>query len=201
TARYLGITPEEHRPTTVDALVQDVTARGRLTTGNLATKYLLEVLSSNGRGDLALGLVRRHEYPGRLYMLDRGATTIWERWEDATGGGMNSHNHPMYGTVGAWLYRHLAGLRLDDDAVGFSRIVIDPLVTTPVAHASLALNTVRGRAAVRWTRTGDEVTVHVVVPSGATAHIVPVGEIAQAGHHRYVFGVGTSNGSACMDRC
>lgn len=43
-------------------------------------------------------------------MLSKDATTIWERWEYETGYGMNSHNHPMYGSISAWFYKYLAGI-------------------------------------------------------------------------------------------
>ena len=50
------------------------------------------------------------EYPGWLYAVKLGATTIWERWNslDETGksaeNGMNSLNHYAYGSIAQWLY-------------------------------------------------------------------------------------------------
>ena len=204
TALFLGLVPAEHQDVTVAALVDDVTRRNRLTTGNLATKYLLEALSQAGRGDLAMGLVQRRGYPSWRYMLDHGATTIWERWENATGDGMNSHNHPMYATVGAWLYRRVAGLRLHDESVAFSRIVIDPLTTTSVRRASLSLNTVRGPARVSWRRDGDQVALETFVPSGATAFVVPIATHLGPGRHQVTFPSGTDlasrTGSAATNK-
>ncbi|MEA5117124.1 MAG: family 78 glycoside hydrolase catalytic domain [Propionicimonas sp.] len=187
TALYFDLVPHHHRQTTLTALTEDVQSRGRLTTGNLATKYLLEVLAGNSHADLAMQLVQRREYPGWLYMLDHQATTIWERWEERSGTGMNSHNHPMFGTVGAWLYRRLAGLRLDDRAVAFSRILVDPLTTTPVSRASIEVDTVRGKAAVAWVCRDGEVSLDIIVPSGATARVVPVDEVVEYGHHRFTY--------------
>jgi hypothetical protein len=54
-----------------------------------------------------------------------GATTIWERWTgwtEETGffdPAMNSFNHYSLGSVGEWLYRHVAGIEFDPDVPGF----------------------------------------------------------------------------------
>ncbi len=115
-ALALGLVPEDKIGQMVRLLVADVRAHGYLTTGNVATKFVLETLSDEGYHDLALMLVLRREYPSWGYMLDHGATTLWERWEEATGGGMNSHNHGMLGAVGSWLVTRHAGLRVSASA-------------------------------------------------------------------------------------
>ena len=57
-------------------------------------------------------------------MIQQEATTIWERFELKKNPGMNSHNHPMYGAVGAWFFTGLAGIRPVE--AGFSRCLIRP---------------------------------------------------------------------------
>jgi alpha-L-rhamnosidase len=61
-------------------------------------------------------------------MIREGATTLWERWEKMTGGGMNSHNHIMLGSVDAWFYKALAGIRCLEP--GWRRIRIQPFIPT-----------------------------------------------------------------------
>jgi len=68
-------------PVAVAALAAEVRSCGHLTTGNIASRFLLEALSDHGHHDLALMLVSRRAYPSWGYMLDQGATTVWERWE------------------------------------------------------------------------------------------------------------------------
>ena len=97
-----------------------------LTTGNQCTKYLLESLTEHGHIDAAFRIVTQETYPGWWHMLANGATTIWERWEFAKEGGMHSHNHPMHGAIGAWFFKHLAGIRPDPDAPGFRSFVVSP---------------------------------------------------------------------------
>ena len=50
--------------------------------------------------------------PSWLTMVDRGATTVWERWNgvDADGVAHESLNHYSKGAVVSFLHRHVAGL-------------------------------------------------------------------------------------------
>ncbi len=176
-AMYMGLVPTEHEATVVELLVADIHANDRhVTTGNLATKYLLEVLAAHDRIDLAVEIVQQTSYPSWGYMLENGATTIWERWENETGGEMNSHNHPMYGSVAAFLYRHVAGLKIPRTAVGCSDVLFDIRPAAGLDGASAVLDSVRGKAAVSWRRDGDAVHIDVQVPSGARGVVeVPLG--------------------------
>ena len=67
-----------------------------------------------GHHDLALELISSITYPSFGYMFNNpyeNATTVWELWNTPTvGPGMNSRNHIMFGSVGAWFYSHLAGI-------------------------------------------------------------------------------------------
>lgn len=98
---YLGIVPQECQQAVLHNLVRDVMEKHgcHVTTGNLCTKYLIDVLAEMGMVDLAFALVTQKTYPSWGYMLSMGATTIWERWEYVTCGklaGMGSHNHISY---------------------------------------------------------------------------------------------------------
>jgi alpha-L-rhamnosidase len=170
---YMGLVPEDLRGCVLANLVNDVAAHGNhLTTGNLCTKYLLEVLSDMGRGDVAFRLATQTTYPSWGYMLENGATTVWERWEKATGGGMNSHNHPMLASVGSWLYKYVAGLDLEQDAIAFNRILIHPRVTDSLEWARAALETMQGRVYVAWHHEETGFTLDAQIPSNCRARLV-----------------------------
>jgi alpha-L-rhamnosidase len=171
-ALYFGLVPEDCRAAVIENLARDVAARdNHLTTGNLATKYLLETLTANGYGDTALAIVTQTTYPSWGFMLENGATTIWERWETATNTGMNSRNHPMYASVGAWLYRWLAGIQVDAEACGFSRLVIRPFIPRSLQFAQAAVNTVRGRVESAWQRADGELSLKLSIPVGCEAAV------------------------------
>ena len=64
---------------------------------------------------------RRRPIPVWGYMVDQGATTIWELWNgDTADPAMNSGNHVMQiGDLAVWMYEYLAGIRSDPENPGF----------------------------------------------------------------------------------
>jgi alpha-L-rhamnosidase len=189
---YMGLAPDERRERVLANLVRDVVDvhQYHLTTGNLCTKYLLEVLVSEGKEDVAYRLAVQTTYPSWGYMLANGATTLWERWEKMTGGGMNSHNHPMLGSVGAWFYKAVAGINLDlvgadpcvypvgadacvcpSEGTAFSTFSIHPHLMGDLTYARAALKTVRGQIETAWERRDGSLSLRATVPVGSQAHI------------------------------
>jgi alpha-L-rhamnosidase len=192
-ALYFGLVPSELRPTVVAALVAEVHRCDRhLSTGNLATKYLLEVLSDEGHADLAFTIAAQTTYPGWGFMLSRGATTLWERWEELQGQGMNSHNHPMLGSIGSWFYRHVAGLRFrEQSGTGTAPGVEFHIpIFKGLTSARAKVTTVYGDVAVEWKRRGPDLSVSARVPWNcpATLHL-PGQEVRplSSGSHQHEF--------------
>lgn len=117
-ALYMGIIPEADREAVLENIVTDIRAHDtHITTGNMCSRYIIELLLENGREDLAFELLTQTTYPSWGYMIENGATTVWERWEQIVEEGpqsiMASYNHPMYGAVGVCFYKHLAGIAPD----------------------------------------------------------------------------------------
>ena len=171
-ALYMGLVPDGKKASVLANIVKDVEDRDfHLTTGNLCTKYIFDVLSDGGEVDTAYRLLTQTSYPSWGYMFERGATTMWERWEEATGIGMNSHNHGMYASVGAWLYKALAGIRAGRGCSGFSDVVIAPKIPSGLTSVDAALDTVRGSIEVSWENAADGFSLAVSVPHGVDAEI------------------------------
>ena len=100
-------------------------------------------------------------------MLQNGATTIWERFEQKKDSGMNSHNHPMYGAVGAWFYSRIAGLIPLED--GWKRFRIAPHIPKELLHAEACVDTIRGDVLIKWFKRYGALHIHIQVPYGAEA--------------------------------
>jgi alpha-L-rhamnosidase len=169
-ALYHGLVPQEQRAAAFARLVDAVDKReGHLSTGIFATKYLLEVLPTRGRPDLAGRIANQRTFPGWGYMLDNGATTIWESW--AKNEVSPSHNHPMFGSVSEWFYKHVAGIAPAPDAVGFDRIVLRPQPASDlrVEWAKGRYESVRGPVVSEWRRDASGFAWDVSVPVGAVA--------------------------------
>lgn len=151
---WLEMAPAEERAKVVDSLLWDIEhAHGsvQLTTGILGTKYTVELLSRLGRNDLVYQLFNRTAYPGWGFMIDHGATTIWERWQYLIGSEMNSHNHPALTSADTWFLQELLGMKLEW-ADGVGKFVIQPYFAPGLSSAKGYWVTPWGRFGVAWTR-------------------------------------------------
>ncbi len=173
-ALTMGLVPESLRERVVEGLVRDVEKHDyHLTTGNLCTKYLLEVLTENGHADIAFRTATQTSYPSWGYMLEQGATTLWERWENKTEGGMNSHNHPMLGSISAWFFKYLAGIQPDEGAPGFQRFIIRPTLIEGLDSAGASYACPHGEIRSNWTRHEGSLVLEITIPDNtqATIHV------------------------------
>lgn len=151
-----------------------------LTTGFVGTPYLCFALSGNGYHDTAVKLLMQESYPGWLYSVSKGATTIWEHWDSIKPDGsfwkddMNSFNHYSYGAIGDWMYRKVAGLDMDLTVPAFKRIRIEPMFgRNKLTYARSAHQSMYGRIESDW-RIEDRkrVGVKVRIPANCTAEVV-----------------------------
>jgi alpha-L-rhamnosidase len=105
-------------------------------------------------------------------MLKHGATTITERWNYEGDLGMNSHNHPVFGVVSGWMYRWLAGIRIDPEKFGYRHFVVAPETPEGLDWAAGSLETVRGMASVRWMRGRRGFKLDLQVPPSSEATVL-----------------------------
>jgi alpha-L-rhamnosidase len=169
----------EVRPQAARHLVERIRAyQNHLSTGIQTTHRALLELSRYGHGDLAGLLVTNRTFPSWLYMIDNGATTVWERWDGYVKGrgfqdaGMNSFNHWAFGAVGEWIWRNLAGLNPDDSQPGWSRFTIAPRPLGGVTWANSCYTSIRGPIVTRWKLESDKFILHVSIPANTTATVV-----------------------------
>jgi alpha-L-rhamnosidase len=171
-ALYLGMADKTKRSRVLNNLVNDVKKHDyHLTTGNLCTKYLLEVLTENGFADVAYKIATQKTYPSWGFMLANGATTLWERWEYLTGDAMNSHNHPMMGSVGSWFYKYILGITPEFDYPGFERFTVKPYIMNGLDFAEGELETIKGTIKTKWKKEGNLFTLDLTVPANTKATI------------------------------
>ncbi len=168
-ALHLRLAPDLDR--TRELLRALIREAGHLTTGFLGTPWLLAELPSRDAWDLLL----REEYPSWLYEVKLGATTIWERWNSLTPDGcfsetgMNSLNHYAYGSVAAWLYGYMSGIRSLDDAPGFRRFRWEPLPDPRGGFAKCSLRSPFGEIRSEWQFEETGLSLQLTVPFGSEA--------------------------------
>ncbi|NJN24784.1 MAG: family 78 glycoside hydrolase catalytic domain [Cyclobacteriaceae bacterium] len=168
-----GIPSSEDQPAIVANLVENIHDRDvHVSTGFLGTQYILPVLSDNKQHELANELVTTRSYPSWGYMIEQGATTIWELWNsDKQGAKMNSRNHYAYGTVGEWLFGYLGGIRIDENYPGFKKFEINPQPAGDLEWVKCSYNSPYGSIISNWKKTHKQFILEIEVPANTSATI------------------------------
>jgi alpha-L-rhamnosidase len=168
---FTGIAPPALTGNMVDRIAKDVEAHGNHpTTGFLGTPFLMFVLDQNGRTDLAFKLLLSETYPSWGYMVRKGATTWWERWNGDTGDpSMNSYNHYAFGSVMAWVYRRAAGIDTDASGPGFRHIKIQPHFDPALPRLHVEYDSAYGAIVSDWQQSEHRFTVSI--PANTTATV------------------------------
>jgi alpha-L-rhamnosidase len=174
-----GLLPESLRLKAADHLTEGLQRyNGHASTGIHGTRSLMLELSSTGHNDTAYSLITQHSFPSWGYMLDMGATTIWERWDGYTANGgfqnhtaMNSLNHVVLGSVGEWMWRNIIGLASDDSSPGYKHFTIDPRPGGNLTWAKGSYDSVRGRIASAWRIQDGVFSLDVVIPPNTSAAV------------------------------
>src|SRR5215469_15978065 len=139
----------------VDKIQND--SHGHIGTGLIGGQYLMRVLTENGRPNLAFEIACQKDYPSWGYMLENGATTIWELWNGNTADPtMNSGNHVMLiGDLLIWLYEDLAGIKSDPAQPGFKHIFMRPTPVGDLTWVNATHNSPYGKISSEWRRGGN----------------------------------------------
>lgn len=172
-----GVVSDANKSAILAAVVDDINKRGHHTCGIVSIAQLFPILSTNGHHDLALTLAQQTSYPSYGWMFTNqveDATTLWERWDSPLENSFsNSRNHIMYGSIGAWFYKYVAGIELN----GLQKIIVRPrqsydMTLMPHLHAEVV--TVKGPVTVDYERRGDgsEIEMIVNVPANTNAVVV-----------------------------
>jgi len=187
-ALAFDLLPEAMRKEAAGRLAADVRKFGHLTTGFLGTPVLCAALSDNGYLDEAYQLLNRKEYPSWLYPVTMGATTVWERWDGIKpdgsfqDAGMNSFNHYAYGAIGAWMYRVVAGIGIDEAQPGYKHILIEPRPGGGLTNARASVETMYGKVASGWEIVDGKMKLTVEIPANTTATVkMPGGKVEEVG--------------------
>ncbi len=179
---YAGIAPLEMRAAMTGLLVKDIEAHQyHLTTGFLGTPFLMFVLDDNQRPDVAYKLLLQDTYPSWGYMVRKGATTWWERWNGDTGDpAMNSYNHYAFGSVMAWVFRRVAGIDSDATGAGFHHLTIKPLRRILPHRRCMRYDSTYGTVMTDWNRATGHFEVKIPANTRATVTL-PDGRTDQIG--------------------
>jgi alpha-L-rhamnosidase len=163
-----GVVPESLRPVIMKKLENCILKKnkGHLDTGMLGTYFMMEYLREVGRNDLVFTMFNKTSYPGWGYMLEQGATTLWEQWN-----GHWSRIHSCFTSPGNWFYQGLGGIQADPAAPGFKNVIIKPAFVGDLTWVKTHHDSPYGRVVSNWKREDDQITMEVTIPANSTATI------------------------------
>ncbi|MHC5073636.1 MAG: family 78 glycoside hydrolase catalytic domain [Planctomycetota bacterium] len=166
---HLDLLSSDQEKRAVEYLLRHITDKHKshLSTGIFGTQFLLDELCSRGHGQTAYNIVNQKTFPGWGYMLDNGATTLWEHWQYSDN--TFSHNHPMFGSVSGWFYKWLAGIQPSPDAEGFDKIIIRPTVVDDLQWVKCSYDSVRGTVVSNWNKQDGKLIFDVEIPVNSEA--------------------------------
>ncbi|MGW5735064.1 MULTISPECIES: alpha-L-rhamnosidase [Streptomyces] len=187
-ALSMDLLADDHRAPAAARLVELIKSKEwHLSTGFLGTPRLLPVLTSTGHTDVAYRLLVQRSFPSWGYQIDKGATTMWERWDSIKpdgsfqDAGMNSFNHYAYGSVGEWMYANIAGIA--PAAPGFRKITVRPRPGGGVTEAQGTFDARYGPVTTHWKADAEGFRLTLTLPANTTAEVwIPAAKRTQVTH-------------------
>jgi alpha-L-rhamnosidase len=177
-ALHFNLLPENLRRKAAEYMVERIKARGgHLTTGIQSTGRLMLELTRCGYDDVAYRLINKTTVPSWLYMVNHGATTVWERWDGYVEGrgfqdaGMNSFNHWAFGAVGEWMFRTILGINPDEEHPGFKHFTLRPRPGGGLTWAKGSYASMYGTIACDWKIERDSFKLNITIPANTTATV------------------------------
>ena len=164
-----GLVPEKYHEEYKNRLIKLVESRNNtLGTGFLATPFVLSVLDSLGRHDLAMKVLLNENQPSWLFEVNHGATTIWESWmglDEENNPKKTSYDHYAFGVVDSYIAHSICGINGDP---GYRNIVISPRKEESIGDFKRVFVIPAGEVSVE--RKGEILTV--IIPPNTRAKII-----------------------------
>jgi len=178
-ALALGIVPPENKQQLIKNIAGTITGPdgGKLRVGHVGLPGFMEALVANGLGEIVYDAVNHTEFPGWGYMIDQGATTVWESWGMLKGGYHAEESMTMLAGVGRFFYESIAGIQeppyygTAEFEPGYRSFNIRPHALGDLKHAAASIKTVMGVISSKWKRTAGSFVLEVKVPVNSKAKV------------------------------
>lgn len=138
---------------------------------------LMPSLSEADLAGTAYDLMNSTNMYSFLYAPSKGATTVWETWDQYTDeagwrttGDSNSQNHFSYGAAIEWLFEYAAGIQKDESNPGFKQIILQPETDDSLSYLNSSYDSYYGTIVSNWKAEQGRLTSYeTVVPANTTA--------------------------------
>jgi len=173
-ALRFDIAPKELRSAVAKSLADEVMTRhgGHAFVGIHGGRPLYTQLCDNGYDEVAVGALKKTDWPGYSYMLNQGFTTWPEVPLEIKPGDRvapHSQNHPMQSGFAAWFHESVGGIR--PAAPGFKRIELSPHGYTQIAWAETEHDSLYGSIKSNWRNQDGKFIWTITIPTNATATV------------------------------
>lgn len=168
-----GIAPEENRSALAATLAEYIKKSDyHLTTGFIGTRFIFEVLAEFGYEEIAYKVLTNKTFPSWLNMLSTGATAITESWlGEADPDKSISMAHFSLGSVIAWFFEYLGGIRINESTPGLSHVVLKPVMIKEIGSYAVRYQSKYGEIYTEWHFEGDEPIFTYRVPQGISVTV------------------------------
>lgn len=190
-----GLVPDGYEQKVFENLIGRIEGefKSHVSVGLIGIQFLMRGLTAHNRPDLAFRIATNRTYPSWGYMIENGASTIWELWNGNTADpAMNSGNHLMLlGDLLSWYYESLAGIQTDKTEVGFKKIIMKPIFPNGLSYVKASHESPYGLIKSDWHNEKEKLTWNIVVPPNSSADVYfPVSSLSMI----------TEKGRKIMDR-
>jgi alpha-L-rhamnosidase len=145
-------------------------------------QWFMQVLTDIGHPEVAYTVATRTNRPSWGYMLSKGGSSVWERWDqDTRDPGMNGESQMILaGNLVAWMYQTLAGINYDPAQPGFKHVILRPRSMGDLSFVKAWHRSLYGVISSSWKRKAGQFTLEATIPPNTTATIyVPAREPTQ----------------------
>ncbi len=162
-----------------DAVVSNFVAQimvkdhGHTTVGLTGMQWYMQVLTDIGHPEVAYAVATCTNRPSWGYMLSKGGSSVWERWDqDTRDPGMNGESQMILaGNLVAWMYQTLAGINYDPAQPGFTHIILRPRPVGDLRFVKAWHKCSYGLISSNWKREAGQFTLEATIPPNTTATI------------------------------
>ena len=170
---YFGMVPAANQPRVLDNMIKKITIdnKSHISTGLVGGQWIMRGLTETGNANLAYTIATQRDYPSWGYMIEKGATAIWELWNgDTANKWMNSQNHVMLlGDLLIWYYENLAGIKAA--APGFGSIIMNPAFPKGLDYINASYESVKGKIVSDWKKSASAFTWNITIPANTKAEV------------------------------
>lgn len=172
---YFGMIPAGYEKAVFKQITNRIETEynSHVSSGVVGIQWLMRTLTVFERADLALKIATNRTYPSWGYMIENGATTIWELWNGNTADPtMNSGNHVMLlGDLLIWLYEELGGIRQAATSSAFKQVILKPNIVNGLNFVKTSLKTPYGLIVSNWKKEGNKLIWKISIPCNSSAKV------------------------------